>query len=34
MAFASKDRTSLFDGQSIKLSEDVGKQILKWLDEK
>lgn len=34
MAFASKDRTSLFDGQSVKLSEDVGKQILKWLDEK
>jgi len=32
-AFPSKDRTSMFDNQTVKLSEDVGKKILKWLGE-
>jgi len=31
-AYPSKDRTGLFDGKSVKLSEDVGKTIKKWLD--
>jgi len=30
-AFPSKDRTGMFDGQTVKLSEDVGKKISKWL---
>jgi len=30
-AFPSKDRTGMFDSQTVKLSEDVGKKILKWL---
>ena len=28
----SKDRTSLFDGQTFKLSEDTGHMLKKWLD--
>ena len=28
----SKDRTSLFDGQSFTLSPDVGSKLLEWLN--
>ena len=31
-ASASKDRTGLFDGQYMKISEDTGKMLLGWLD--
>lgn len=31
MAFASKDRTHLFDGQYILISADTGRQIYEWL---
>ena len=31
MAFASKDRTHLFDGQYLLISADTGKQIYQWL---
>lgn len=31
LAYASKDRTSLFDGQSLRLSEDVGRSLQNWL---
>lgn len=33
IASASKDRTSLFDGQFFKLSPDTGKTLLDWLDK-
>lgn len=32
MASATKDRTSLFDGEFFKLSPDVGKKMLAWLN--
>lgn len=32
IASASKDRTSLFDGQFFKLSSDSGKTLLAWLE--
>lgn len=32
VATVSKDRTSLFDGQYIKPSEETGKQLLEWLE--
>lgn len=32
--FASKDRTTLFDGQVIPMTEQVGEQLLQWLNEK
>jgi predicted nucleotidyltransferase len=32
IASASKDRTSLFDGEYFKLSPDVGKKMLAWLN--
>lgn len=32
IASASKDRTSLFDGQFFKLSPDTGKTLLQWLE--
>lgn len=32
IASASKDRTSLFDGQYFKPSIDTGKQLLEWLE--
>lgn len=32
VASASKDRTSLFDGQYFKVSEDTGRQLLAWLE--
>jgi hypothetical protein len=32
MASATKDRTSLFDGEFFKLSPDVGKKMLGWLN--
>lgn len=32
IATASKDRTSLFDGQHFKPSEDTGKALLAWLN--
>lgn len=32
IASASKDRTSLFDGQFIKITPDTGKMLLDWLD--
>ena len=32
MASATKDRTSLFDGEYFKLSPDVGKKMLGWLN--
>lgn len=32
VASASKDRTSLFDGQFFKLSHDTGKTLLAWLE--
>lgn len=32
IASASKDRTSLFDGQFIKITSDTGKMLLDWLD--
>ena len=28
---ASKDRTSLFDGKTVEINEDVGKQLNEWL---
>lgn len=31
-ATASKDRTSLFDGQYFKVTEDTGATLLQWLD--
>lgn len=31
MAFASKDRTHLFDGQFIMISPETGKQLYRWL---
>jgi hypothetical protein len=31
-AFASKDRTSLFDGQYFPLSKETGKTLLTWLE--
>lgn len=33
-AFASKDRTMLFDGKNFKLSKETGVSITKWLNEK
>lgn len=33
IATASKDRTSLFDGQFFKLSPDTGKTLLAWLED-
>lgn len=33
VASASKDRTSLFDGQLFKISPDTGKKLLTWLDD-
>lgn len=32
VASASKDRTSLFDGQFIKVTPDTGKMLLEWLE--
>lgn len=32
VASASKDRTSLFDGQFFKISEGTGKKLLDWLE--
>lgn len=32
IASASKDRTSLFDGQFFKISQDTGAQLLQWLE--
>lgn len=32
-ASASKDRTTLFDGQVFRIGEETGKLLLKWLDE-
>jgi hypothetical protein len=32
VASASKDRTSLFDGQFFKISETTGKTLLEWLE--
>jgi hypothetical protein len=32
MASASKDRTSLFDGEFFRLTPDVGKKLLAWLN--
>ena len=32
IASASKDRTSLFDGQFIKITPDTGKMLLDWLE--
>lgn len=32
-ASASKDRTTLFDGQVFKISEETGKVLLRWLDD-
>jgi hypothetical protein len=32
IASASKDRTSLFDGQFFKITEDTGKTLLAWLE--
>ncbi len=32
VASASKDRTSLFDGQYIKITPDTGKMLLTWLE--
>ena len=32
IASASKDRTSLFDGQFFKVTEDTGKTLLQWLE--
>jgi len=32
IASASKDRTSLFDGQLFKISEETGKELLAWLE--
>lgn len=31
-AFASKDRTRLFDGQTVKLSKEIGEKITQWLN--
>ena len=31
LAYASKDRTSLFDGQSMRLSEEAGRSLRNWL---
>lgn len=33
VASASKDRTGLFDGQFVKMDEQVGKTLLGWLNE-
>lgn len=33
LASASKDRTSLFDGENFKLSVDTGKKMLAWLNK-
>ena len=32
IASASKDRTSLFDGQMFKITPDTGKTLMQWLD--
>ena len=32
LAYASKDRTSLFDGQSLRLSEEAGHFLQNWLN--
>jgi hypothetical protein len=32
IASASKDRTSLFDGQYMKITPDTGKMLLEWLE--
>lgn len=32
-ASASKDRTTLFDGQVFRISEETGKALLRWLDD-
>jgi hypothetical protein len=32
IASASKDRTSLFDGQFIKITPDTGRMLLEWLE--
>ena len=32
IASASKDRTSLFDGQLFKITPDTGKTLMQWLD--
>jgi hypothetical protein len=32
IASASKDRTSLFDGQLFKITQETGKQLLDWLE--
>ena len=32
LAYAAKDRTSLFDGQSLRLSEEVGSSLRNWLN--
>lgn len=33
IASASKDRTSLFDGQMFKIDTDTGKRLLDWLED-
>lgn len=33
IAHATKDRTSVFDGQYFKISEDTGAELIKWLDD-
>lgn len=33
IANASKDRTSLFDGQYFKITQDTGKTLLAWLED-
>jgi len=33
IASASKDRTSLFDGQFFKITPDTGKTLIKWLED-
>jgi len=32
MAFASKDRTSLYDQKSVKITPAVGRELMKWLE--
>jgi len=32
-AFGSKDRTSIFDQKYVKITPQVGKDLMKWLDE-
>ena len=31
-AYASKDRTSIFDGRFVQMDENVGEELLRWLD--